>query len=51
MGKEEGSVIGLIAAIGLLLAAVWLGSKKRCRKCGEENDGNATCCKKCGGAL
>lgn len=49
--SDEAKSIGVIVAIGALLAALWFGSKKRCPNCGEENDRLATNCKRCGAKI
>ena len=48
MARGDGNALVAIVAIGALLAAIWLGSKKRCHICGTENDRTATNCGKCG---
>ncbi len=47
--NDEG--VAAIIAIGALLAALWLGSKKKCPFCQAENDRLATTCKNCGGRI
>ncbi len=48
MAKNDGSAVGLIIAIGAILGAIWLGSKKKCPYCQGENDRLATICEHCG---
>ena len=47
MADDRGGAIAVIIALGLILGAIWLGSKKKCPRCGKENDGIATECKYC----
>lgn len=48
MAKNNDDAKITIIALGALLAAIWLGSKKRCPHCGEENDRLAANCRQCG---
>lgn len=51
MAKGDDEALGALIAIGALLAAIWLGSKKKCSFCGEDNDRLASNCKRCGGKI
>ena len=49
--NDEENATAVIIAIGAILGAIWLGSKKRCPYCQEENERLATNCKRCGGII
>ena len=48
MARSDDDAIVAIVAIGALLAALWLGSKKKCPYCQTENDKATTNCRNCG---